>query len=93
MVRGNMRPVFTSRSLSVSGLPKLIGKNHDVLKFKVKQDQTIFEAIGFGMAEHYDKLIRNQPIDIAYSVGENEWKGEKTIQLEVKDIKLGVGYA
>ncbi|MBT5077860.1 MAG: single-stranded-DNA-specific exonuclease RecJ [Candidatus Marinimicrobia bacterium] len=86
---GNMRPTFAAKNVKVEGLPRLIGKTYDTLKFMVKHDQSIFEAIGFGMAEHYEKLIRNEPIDIAFAIGENEWNGRKTIQLELKDIKLG----
>ena len=54
----------------------------------MKQNKTPFESIGFNMAEHYDKLIQDLPIDIAYAIGENEWNGKKSIQLELKDIKL-----
>ena len=38
----------------------------------VKENKTHFESIGFNMAEHYEKLIQNFPIDIAYVVGEME---------------------
>ena len=41
------------------------------------------------MEEHYEKLIQNTPIDIVYTIGENKWNGQKSIQLELKDIKLG----
>jgi hypothetical protein len=41
------------------------------------------------MIEHYEKLILNKPIDIAYEIGENDWNGNTTIQLELKDIKIG----
>ena len=84
-----MRPIFSAKKVKIEGLPRLIGKSYDILKFMVKHDQSIFEAIGFNMAEHYDKLIRNQPVDIAFAIGENEWNGRKNIQLELKDIKLG----
>jgi single-stranded-DNA-specific exonuclease len=86
---GNIRPVFSAKNVKVEGLPQLIGKSYDTLKFMVKHDQSIFETIGFNMAEHYEKLICNEPINIAFSIGENEWNGRKTIQLELKDIKLG----
>ena len=86
---GNMRPVFVSRNLAVDGIPKLIGRDQNTLKFSVKQNKTPFESIGFNMVDHYEKLIQNSPIDIAYVIGENEWNGQKTIQLELKDIKLG----
>ena len=45
------------------------------------------------MVEQYEKLIQNLPIDIAYVIGENEWNGRKSIQLELKDIKLKIEYA
>ena len=85
---GNMRPVFVSRDLSVDGIPKLIGRDQNTIKFFVKQNKTPFESIGFNMVEHYEKLIQNSPIDIAYVIGENKWNGKKSIQLELKDIKL-----
>ena len=84
---GNTRPIFAAKKVRVEGLPRLIGKNYDTLKFMVKHDQSIFEAIGFNMAEHYEKLLCNEPIDIAFVIGENIWNGKKTIQLELKDIK------
>ncbi len=90
---GNMRPVFVTNNLFVDGIPKLLGKDQNTLKFSVKQDKTPFESIGFNMAEHYEKLIQNAPIDIAYVVGENYWNGQRTIQLELKDIKLSKNYA
>ena len=86
---GNMRPIFVSRNLSIDGIPRLIGRDQNTLKFSVKQNKTPFESIGFNMAKHYEKLIQNIPIDIAYTIGENEWNGKKSIQLELKDIKLG----
>ena len=90
---GNMRPVFVSNNLSIDGIPKLLGRDQNTLKFSVKQNKTLFESIGFNMAEHYEKLIQNIPIDIAYVIGENMWNGQKTIQLELKDIKLSKNYA
>ena len=86
---GNMRPIFVSRNLVVDGIPRLIGRDQNTLKFSVKQNKTPIESIGFNMVEHYEKLIQNSPIDIAYVIAENEWNGRKSIQLELKDIKLG----
>ena len=90
---GNMRPVFVTNNLSIDGIPKLLGRDQNTLKFSVKQNKTPFESIGFNMAEHYEKLILNAPIDIAYVVGENYWNGQRTIQLELKDVKLSKNYA
>ena len=83
---GNMRPLFASRGLNVIGFPRIVGVNH--LKFKVRQGRQTLDDIGFGMGEHYESLIANKPIDLAYVITENEWQGRRTLQLEVKDLKL-----
>ena len=75
-------------NVQVVGIPKVIGKNRDTIKFSVKQIKTTFEAIGFGLIEYFEYLVQNKPIDIVYMIGENEWQGEKNIQLEIKDIKI-----
>ena len=90
---GNTRPIFVTNNLLVEGIPKLLGKDQKTLKFSVKQNKTLFESIGFNMAKHYEKLIQNNMIDIAYVISENEWNGKKSIQLEIKDIKLSKAYA
>ena len=86
---GNSRPIFITKNLKVDGIPKLLGKDQNTLKLFVKQDKTLVESIGFNMAEYYERLIQNTSIDIAYVINENEWNGKKSIQLELKDIKLG----
>ena len=90
---GNARPIFVSRNLYVDGIPRLIGQDQNTLKVYVKQNKTPYESIGFNMAIHYEKLINNASIDIVYVIAENEWKGKKSIQLELKDIKLGSQHA
>ncbi len=85
---GNMRPLFASQNLEVIGYPRprIVGKNH--LKFKVRQGQTILDAIGFGMADKLELLYADRSLEMAYVLSENEWQGRKTIQLELKDIRL-----
>lgn len=85
---GNMRPVFVARGVQAVGSPRLLGESATHLKFKVKQDGVTFDAIGFNMVDHYEKLLLNEPLDIAYVVEENVWRGNRQIQLQLKDIKL-----
>ena len=85
---GNMRPLFSSQNLEVIGYPRprIVGKNH--LKFKVRQGRTVLDAIGFGMAESLELLYAKKPLEMAFVLAENEWQGRKTIQLELKDIRV-----
>ncbi len=87
---GNMRPKFVSRNVKVNGIPKVLGKERDTIKFYVKSGRSELEAIGFKMIDQFEKLLLNRPIDIAFEIGENHWNGSSTIQLEVKDIKVGL---
>ena len=68
-------------------MPKVLGKDQSTLKFKVKQDQSIYEAIGFRMIDEYEKLIVGRPIDIVYNISENHWNGKTSLQLEIKAIR------
>ena len=84
---GNMRPKFAIRNVEISGTPKVIGKTGEHLRFKIKQGLKTMAAIGFGLSGKYEMLITGQPVDIACVVETNEWQGNTTIQLNVRDIK------
>ena len=83
---GNMTPKFITRHVIPVGNPRLVG-NGDHLKFRAKKGETSYDAIGFNMGNHYEKLITGKPIDIAYVVEKNEWQGRTSIQLNIRDIK------
>ncbi|UCD37024.1 MAG: single-stranded-DNA-specific exonuclease RecJ, partial [Fidelibacterota bacterium] len=86
---GNRRPVFVTRNVQSIGSPRLVGDAANHLKCQLFHNGTAFDAIGFDMADHYEKLLLNKPLDIAYVVEENEWQGNRKIQLQLKDIKMG----
>ena len=44
-------------------------------------------AIAFNMAEFYDFIKAGNPFDICYSIVENYYRGNTTLQLRIKDIK------
>jgi single-stranded-DNA-specific exonuclease len=83
----NMRPIFVTRNVEVIGNAQVVGNNH--LKFKVRGDGIVIDAIAFNFADMRDKMKPSkQFIDIAYVVEENTWNGRTTIQMRVKDINL-----
>lgn len=85
---GNMQPVFISHQLHVSGRPRILKEQH--LKFYVKQSdqEKTMEAIGFGQAEYYDLIASGMRFSMAYYLEENNYLGNKTLQLRVKDIRF-----
>ncbi len=84
----NHHPVLVSRNLSLVGSTRTIGMDKKHLKFRVKQKGRVMEAIGFGMADHADRINDNRDrLDLAYTLEENTFRGETSLQLRIKDIK------
>jgi len=82
----NMRPLFISRDLQVIGSPRIVGKNH--LKFRVRQNDRVFDAIGFDLGElHYRLSPGESNLDMVFVIEENVWNGQTKIQLRVKDLR------
>ena len=58
------------------------------MKFKVRQNTRIFEAIGFGMGDLLYRIAPGEPnLDIAYVLEKNEWEGNSNFQLRIRDLK------
>ena len=85
----NMRPTFVSYKVYNTGSSRIVKEKH--VKFSLKQDNTIIDGIGFNLAHKYNLLTLNEPLDIVYTLDENIWNGNTTIQLKVIDYKLSWG--
>lgn len=83
----NMNPVFVSKKVIDSGDAKQVGEDKAHLKLNILDSHQSIPAIAFGLGSKYDKTINKNEIDICYSIGENEWNGNKQLQLLIKDIK------
>lgn len=81
----NMRPVFISKNVTNSGYSKLVKDVH--IKFDLIQHGCKMSGIGFNMKDKFHLIESNLPIDIVYTLDENEWNGNKTIQLKVIDVR------
>jgi single-stranded-DNA-specific exonuclease len=82
----NCKPVLVSESVRDTGYSKLIKEKH--LRLFLRQDDLIFPAIAFNMADKWTLVQSGQPLDIAYTLDVNEWNGEKKLQLKILDIRL-----
>jgi len=82
----NMRPVFVSKNVKDNGYSKIVKEQH--IRFVLKQNDTVLTGIGFNMATKFHLLQMNHPVDVVYTIDENEWQGTKTLQLKVIDFRL-----
>jgi len=82
---GNPAVVFCSRGLTVKTTPALLGR--DTLKFWVTDGQKTFSAVGFGFGSMKDQVRVGNQIDLAYTLGIDDWNKAPAVQLVIKDIK------
>ncbi|PZW44128.1 single-stranded-DNA-specific exonuclease [Mesonia algae] len=86
---GNMAPTFLTTNLTDTGYAKAVGQENDHLKCCVQQlpNQGMLGAIGFNLGKKLKTVANKEPFDAVYSVDENEWKGNVSLQLKLKDIR------
>lgn len=85
---GNMSPVFVSKDVRTASSPRLLKNEHLKLQLKQVDGNQKLDAIGFGMAPYGSMIESGMPFSIAYCIEENNYKGTKTLQLMLKDIKF-----
>jgi single-stranded-DNA-specific exonuclease len=87
----NMSPVFVSRNVFDSGKGRMVGSSGEHLKLDLCHESTgqkAFSAIAFSQAENFEYIRGGRPIDICYSIEMNEFRGNKNLQLNIRDIKI-----
>ena len=85
---GNMTPVFMTENLTDVGVGKCVGKDKSHLRLVVKQENSNqFTGIGFGLADKEDIACNGKPFKAVYCIDENEWQGNVSLQLRLKDIR------
>lgn len=82
----NMRPVFITRNVTETGYSKILKELH--VRFIVKQHDIVLNGIGFNLSHKFYILNMKKPFDIVFTIDENEWNGNKTIQLKVIDLRI-----
>lgn len=78
---GNREPVFYSPNLNVID-SMVVGQRH--LKLKVRQDNVLREAIGFGLGDRYPLAKR---VNMVFSPEIDRWQGNEKVQLRIVDLE------
>jgi single-stranded-DNA-specific exonuclease len=81
----NLRPVFIAKNVMDTGWSKIVKEQH--IRFSLKQDNVTITGIGFGMAEKFSIFQKKQPVDIVFKIDENEWNGNKSLQIRMIDLR------
>jgi single-stranded-DNA-specific exonuclease len=88
-----MSPIFVSRNVCDSGTGRMVGSSGEHLKLDLCQKSSgpkTFSAIAFNQADFFEYIRSSSMFDICYSVEMNEFRGNRNLQLNIRDIKVPV---
>lgn len=82
----NMKPIFRAKQVVDTGHSGVVGSSH--LRLSIKQpDSFSVKAIAYGMADMNDMVQSGVPFDICFTIEENYYRNQSSIQLNIKDLK------
>ena len=85
---GNMSPIFMTENLQDTGYAKGVGQEEAHLKLAATQNgSSPIGAIGFNLGDKLSLVQNKKPFSAVFSLDENEWKGNVTLQLKLRDIR------
>jgi single-stranded-DNA-specific exonuclease len=84
----NQRPVFSTATATVVNSLTSFKERH--LRFYVGDGNSdnVFQAVAFDMAHHFERISGGDSFRMAYTIEENTYNGNTTMQIKVKDIQF-----
>ena len=87
---GNGNPIFMTENVYDAGTGRKVGAGGVHMKLDLIQESQPYHqiaAIAFNMSDYYDYIKSGNPLDVCYSIVENYYRGNSTLQLRVKDLR------
>lgn len=85
---GNLAPVFMTDNLKDTGYAKGVGQDEKHLKLTVMQyGNGPIGGIGFNLGDKLQIVANQQSFSAVYSLDENEWQGNVSLQLKLRDLQ------
>ena len=87
---GNHNPVFMTENVYDAGTGRMVGAGGMHLKLDLVQETQYFHpipAIAFNMSQFYDYIREGNPFDVCYTIVENYYRGNSSIQLRIRDLR------
>ncbi|MBN1325482.1 single-stranded-DNA-specific exonuclease RecJ [Candidatus Falkowbacteria bacterium] len=84
--QANPKPLFLIKNLIVESV-RTVGNGNKHLKLYLKHEEMTksFEAIGFGMGEHIEKIKIGDKMDIVCEINLNQFNGNRKLELKIVD--------
>jgi len=87
----NLSPVFVARKVQETGRSRQVGRKWEHLKLSLIMKpggRQSIEAIAFNFGHLFSEIHKGKYFDIVFSIEENTFRGNTSIQLLVKDIRI-----
>lgn len=85
---GNMTPIFMTEDLKDTGYGKCVGEEDKHIRCTVTQSgREKFVCIGFNLGNKLNLIKEKKRFKAVYSVDENHWQGNVSLQLKLRDLK------
>ncbi|MGB7159436.1 MAG: DHHA1 domain-containing protein [Tepidisphaeraceae bacterium] len=85
---GNRKPLLVARGLELAAPPRRVGKTGDHLQLYVRQGKRSMKCIAFGYGAMFDQLRAGTVLDVAFEPTLNEYNGNVSVELTVKDLQV-----
>lgn len=88
--QGNEKPRFAQKNLRIRGVPRILGKNRNAVKLGLITEQGFpMEAMLFTEGDHFlEEQKGKKEIDVVYYPDINEYNGNRTLQIVIREYKL-----
>ena len=84
----NPKPVFEASNMFVANGLSSFKDKHIRFIGGQKGNNSVFNAVGFDMMEHYSRIAKGDNFRIAFTLEENTFNGNTSLQLRINDIKF-----
>lgn len=85
---GNPQPVFAILNVNLVS-QRTIGDGRHI-RLTVSKNGKSVDVLGFNMASAASNFVIGAKLDIAFTMGTNIFRGEKNLQLVLKDVRLSI---
>ena len=84
----NMRPVFATHNCKDTGRTRIVGNDKTHLQLDISDSTGVrFSGIAYGLGYMLNEIKEANSFSVLYTIEENEFRGNKNLQLKIKDIR------
>ena len=84
----NMRPVFATHNCKDMGRTRIVGNDKTHLQLDISDSTGVrFSGIAYGLGYLLNEIKETNSFSVLYTIEENEFRGNKNLQLKIKDIR------